>query len=418
MDAEQHEQFTKAFVLYQDRVYKRADSRGELLRTNQYKCKLYTIEGCRLTIPRRHRFLIFRFIFGDCRMNTERSAAAVGVCSPRGFTLIELLVVITIIGILIALLLPAVQAAREAARRLQCQNNLKQLSLAMLNHEQATGRLPSGGWGYRWVGDPDRGSDKGQPGGWLYSILPFLEQQALHDMGADGDPNNWTPKQLAGAAKVIQTPLAAMNCPTRRTAVGYPCGWVGAGFSNGQLLTFGANPVSPVARGDYAACRGDQVQSYTTTGPANLATAASWTKNNSWPDTGTFSGVCFLRSEVAIASITDGTSNTYLMGEKYLQPENYGTGLDASDNESMYNAENNDTHRTTYYDGSSVPSHTPMQDRSGYPSYVRFGSAHDAGCYMALCDGSVRMVSYSIDAETHRRLGNRKDGLTIDGSKF
>ena len=101
-----------------------------------------------------------------------------------GFTLVELLVVITIIGILIALLLPAVQAAREAARRMQCNNNLKQSALAMLNHESTYGSFPSAGWGANWVGDANYGTGRRQPGGWIYAILPFIEQQAVYDLGA------------------------------------------------------------------------------------------------------------------------------------------------------------------------------------------------------------------------------------------
>ena len=92
-----------------------------------------------------------------------------------GFTLIELLVVITIIGVLISMLLPAVQAAREAARQTQCRNNLKQLALAATNHESQAGVFPTNGWGYAWIGDPDRGTGKTQPGGWIFNVLPFLE---------------------------------------------------------------------------------------------------------------------------------------------------------------------------------------------------------------------------------------------------
>ncbi len=121
--------------------------------------------------------------------------------------------VITIIGILIALLLPAVQAAREAARRMQCKNHLKQLALGCLNHEETHGFFPTGGWGCMWRPDPDRGFGLRQPGGWAFSILPYIEQSALHDLGAGCSDSE---KRQIYFPQRSATPLEILSCPSRR----------------------------------------------------------------------------------------------------------------------------------------------------------------------------------------------------------
>jgi len=129
----------------------------------------------------------------------------------RGFTLVELLVVIAIIGILIALLLPAIQAARESARTIQCKNNLKQMGLAVNSHLSAFRTFPSAGWGWDWVGDANRGGGASQMGGWLYQILPNMEQNNLYRLASS----------TSGCQQMISTPVSTFNCPSRRNGGPY-----------------------------------------------------------------------------------------------------------------------------------------------------------------------------------------------------
>jgi prepilin-type N-terminal cleavage/methylation domain-containing protein/prepilin-type processing-associated H-X9-DG protein len=337
-----------------------------------------------------------------------------------GFTLVELLVVITIIGILIALLLPAIQAAREAARQAQCKNNLKQLALGCLGHEQQHKIFPSGGWGYAWSGHPDRGAGMKQPGGWGYHVLPFIEQQSLHDLGAGLQ----MPAYGAVNLQRIATPLAVWHCPSRRPPLAYPAVTSGSGISFpgvvGQRMITGTMTLA--ARNDYAINGGDVLIDYDI-GPTTLAegdTTYVWSAVLAMTARGGTTGICFLRSKVTTADITDGTSNTYLVCEKYLDPDYYATGTDPGDNEDVYSGDSRDIVRWTAWTSSPRSAWEylpPSQDIPGAAVQWGFGSAHANGFQAAFCDGSVQFINYTIDQEIHRLLGNRKDGKSIDAKK-
>ena len=316
-----------------------------------------------------------------------------------GFTLVELLIVIAIIGILIAMLLPAVNGVRESARRMQCRNHLKQVGLAYQQFHEAHGHFPSGGWGWGWVGDPDRGAGKKQPGGWVYQILPYVEQQSLYDLGSDGQADTHTAGQLVGSSERCETAVSTMQCPSRRPAEAFHVDWPTFG---GSYAAFGANANTRLARTDYAASAGDVAINWSLQGPATLAQGID--PAYAWPSMADATGISFLRSEISIAHIRDGSTHTYLVGEKYLNPASYLGGTDGADNESMYSGYNNDNHRSTNLN------YPPMPDRHGIASSSAFGSAHTHSWHVAMCDGSVHSVSYDIDPETHRRLGHRNDG--------
>jgi prepilin-type N-terminal cleavage/methylation domain-containing protein len=146
-----------------------------------------------------------------------------GAIPPLGFTLVELLVVIAIIGILVSLLLPAIQASRESARRLECANHVKQLAAAMHGYIDAQKHFPSGGYGTAYSPHPDRGLDVNQPGGFFYVLLPFMENRQLFDIGKGvGFNNDSSPVLFDGNKQRNSTPYSLFYCPSRRSASNYP----------------------------------------------------------------------------------------------------------------------------------------------------------------------------------------------------
>jgi prepilin-type N-terminal cleavage/methylation domain-containing protein/prepilin-type processing-associated H-X9-DG protein len=282
-----------------------------------------------------------------------------------GFTLVELLVVIAIIGILVALLLPAIQYAREAARRVQCVNNLKQVGLASIQHENVRKH-----YAVHTESDFRRGT-------WLTAIMPYLEETALHDQWREAVRNK-APIGGTVMRSILATPITTLYCPTRRPVAAYPSPTVGYASAHTDYVLNGG-----------ASSRPDE---FTVKWPGIWQTAMG---GRAGMNNAKF-------KDIRYKDVKDGLSKTYLIAEKAMSAFNYFNGRDQGDNSSIYDCRMGNCVRWA----KRVPVHDQMERESCWSCHS-FGSAHASSFNAVFCDGSVHSLTYDISFPTHAALASR-----------
>ena len=299
-----------------------------------------------------------------------------------GFTLIELLVVIAIIAILIGLLLPAIQKIREAANRMACSNNLKQMGLALHNFNDTNGTLPHGGTN-PWSGGGDGWPVPPGPlgylndAGWAWQILPYIEKDNVARL-TYGTAQN----------QVIKIYF----CPSRRTNI-HPASQAFRALMDYAAATPGDGPNS-----------WDQFWYGDTWGTSYQAAVYNGMIIRKYSGGGQQTGV-------ALTAATDGLSNTLMVSEKQLNPANYYVG-DWHDDQGWIDGWDPDVIRYTAFQPHSDKDYGTVQN-GGWEGY-RFGSAHTTGINGLFGDGSVRFIRYSVDLTLFNWLGNRQDGQIVN----
>ncbi|MCS7015425.1 MAG: DUF1559 domain-containing protein [Gemmatales bacterium] len=315
-----------------------------------------------------------------------------------GFNLVELLVVISVIGLLLALLLPAVQRVRESANRVRCGNNLSNIALAFHVFHHDYGIFPTGGAGFvRTMLQDQPAAPPDQDWGWPYQILPYVEQAALHAVPGVGysssvDTNN----------PISSTPVAIYFCPSRRrpglkTDGRAGIDYFGNGGTNGPFTVPGQSEayVNP-ALGDWSAT-GMIIRS----GPSYLRRAISWE-----------------------SGVIDGASNTLLIAEKSFHLGEVNGSPCCYDNESYIGGWHNRNWPDTVGTAALAPAPDARETppTAAYPNnngiLYRFGSAHPSSMNVALVDRAVRRLRYTVSLPHLQSLAVRDDGGLLNGHEI
>lgn len=331
----------------------------------------------------------------------------VGIRS-RGFTLVELLVVIAIIGVLVGLLLPAVQAARESARRMQCTNNLKQMGLAHLSYESANGHFPDG-MTLDWEGscNPDKVPDVNKEGcrGWshIHHTLSYYEQGVVEqqfNFDFDGGWLYYFRKNKAEAELLENTRISVLLCPSLSK-------WeetYGGGYRRDYFGCFGG-------RGHSAASSrfGDPRDAYYPTDAGRVSD----------------DGILYANSSTKFAEIEDGSSNTFLAGESYYgsigSAPGYGECLGGqpqwhiggSGKPGIANVGYGRVLRGTTWPLNFEPPCEKKEDRQELENELPFGSEHPGGANMLYADGHVDFISEDIDFASYKAISTRAGADTV-----
>lgn len=313
-----------------------------------------------------------------------------------GFTLVELLVCIAIIGVLVGLLLPAVQAIREAARQVQCRNNLKQIALACCNYESSFRYFP----GYAGESKPAfvnfsaRQVDTQKRGwNWIAKALVFMEQPVLAERwGVYGSAESMV--LTSADQELLRNPIPGLYCPSRRSADAYPL-----------LEDYHSRFGQLSSRTDYAMNGGPALPEDVANGTSTLDQSASKLILN-FAD-----GFWQLGIYTKPSSITDGLSNSYMLGEKAMSTNNYTNGNDFGDRAPIAGWID---HPEASNSNIRFASRSPHADRkNSCLACHEFGSAHRASWNAALADGSVRAIFYEMEIEVHRKLSSIHDGEVV-----